>query len=112
MTPAPPSGQVIVTNDGVITPYVRTEVDEEHAKAEATIAADDNIIYIDVYGLEDLSGASFDYPPRSNIEEISVLENGVLRVTASEPWLPSPFDLDFEIGFNGGFVVDFTIDFV
>lgn len=111
MSPLPPSGDVIVTNGGFITPYVRAEISEYQTRAFASLSADDNINYIDIYGLEDVSEWQYEWPPTSNIEDIERLENGVVRVTSSEPWTPAPFELNFELQKPSGAVIDFYITF-
>lgn len=110
MSPLPPSGDVIVTNDGVTTPYEREVLSEYSTRAFATLTASDHITYVDIYGLENLDQAQFEDPPTSNIEGFTILQNGALRVVGSSPWLPAPFELKFEVSY-GESVVDFFITF-
>lgn len=96
MSPLPPSGDVIVTNDGVITPYVREQTSPGVESVHVSLNADSHITYIDVYGFEEVNELNFEYPPTAPIQQIQRLDNGVVRVIGSEPWVPAPVELTFE----------------
>lgn len=111
MSPLPPLGNVIVTDGGLITPYQRVNRSENHDDIIATLAAHNAIESFDIYGIENLNEASFDYPPTSNIKEVSVLENGALHVVGETPWLQKFPELNLEIGYEGDFYIDCYISF-
>lgn len=96
MTPAP--SDVIVTNDGVTAPYNRKKLGDNLYEITASLPASDHVTYIDVHGVSGRIGNT-DWPPTSNIESISFVD-GNLRVAGSSPWLPAPFNLDFEVQLN------------
>lgn len=111
MSPLPPSGNVIVTNGGLITPYERVKRSETLDEIFATLAAHNAIEYFDVYGLGNLNDVEFDYPPTSNINEISVLENGALHVVGETPWLQGYPELNLEISYRDNSFVECHITF-
>ena len=93
--PAPAPSNVIVTNDGITATYNRTKLSDNIYEVTATLPASDHVTYIDIHGVTGILGNT-DWPPTSNIESISFVD-GNLRVTGSSPWLPAPFNLDFEV---------------